>query len=241
MNEEFLVVVPSIRQDRPGFEEVMARVRRTFVRPTRFEILDGTEGKPAALNSALANLLPSSTAQVYVTMDDDYVPGAVWQEQVLACFGAFPQLGVTACWPGDDPHLHDVIGAHRIGPWESSAGVRIRYVERGHHIAGAMLAYRREVALATGPQPVTDEKYQIWEDAWRGRRVQSLGWRLGFVDAGLPEFVHYDDPSEYDEWRKEQIQLSRQNQDFWLKDSGIPDPISLRIRRWIAKIRGRAQ
>lgn len=238
-DKRFLVVVPSIRQDRTGFAEAMERVRGTFSEPTEFHVLDGSEGKPAALNRALSELLAPGQHEFYVTMDDDYIPGAGWQDLARKAFADLPKLGVASLWVGDDPHLQSVIGAERLHPWRTTGNTRYRAVHRGHHIAGAMLIYRREVALAVGPQPVTQERYQIWEDAWRGRKVQSLGWDLAFLDGALPEFLSYDDPPEYDAWRQEQIALSRKDQDKWLQDSGIPDPWSLRLRRWIAKIRGR--
>lgn len=172
-------------------------------------------------------------------MDDDYIPGPNWQEKVIQAFKDLPRVGVVSLWVGEDPHLQRVIGAERLDPWKFQGQTRFRRVQRGHHIAGAMLAYRREVAEGVGPQPITEEKYQIWEDAWRGRRVQSLGWDLAFIEADLPQFIAYDDPPEYDAWRAEQVAASRKNQDHWLKDSGIPDPWSLRLRRWIAKLRGR--
>lgn len=236
----FLVVVPTIRQDRAGFDDVMARVKATFSLPTEFHVLDGSEGKPVALNRALGSLLPASSHAFYVTMDDDYVPSEGWQERAVQAFDDLPRVGVLSLWVGDDPHLQQVVGAERLDPWQAAGATRFRRVQRGHHIAGAMLIMRREVALAVGPQPVTGEKYQIWEDAWRGRRVQALGWELAFVDGPTPEFIHYDDPPEYDAWRLEQIARSRKEQDRWLKDSGIPDPWTLRLRRWLARLRGKA-
>jgi len=237
---EFLVVIPSIRQTRTGFDEVQSRVKAGFRKPTEYHLLDGKDGKPAALNHALTHLLPASPAQIYVTMDDDYVPGAGWQDLVLRAFESEPKIGVIGLWVGDDPDQLRIIGAERVGAPKQSGGVTLRVVDRGHHIAGALLAYRREVAMQIGPQPITGEKYQVWEDAWRGRRAQSLGWDLAFIEGAEPEYIRYDDPPEYDAWRAEQVALSRKNQDEWLRNSGIPDPWHLRLRRLIAKIRGHA-
>ncbi len=233
----FLVVIPSIRQDRAGFDEVMNRVQATFTHPTEFHILDGSDGKPAALNRALDEKLKDH--HVYVTMDDDYIPGSSWQDLILQAMEDLAKVGVFALWVGDDPHLQREIGAERVQPQQTKNSTTFRAVERGHHIAGAILCYRPEVARAVGPQPITGEKYQIWEDAWRGRRVQSLGWDLAFIEGAVPTYHKYEDPPEYDAWRAEQITLSRQNQDHWLRDSGIPDPWHLRLRRWVAKLRGR--
>ena len=237
LSAEFLVVIPTIRQDRPGLEEVMDRVRASFTRPTEFHILDGKAGKPVALNNALQTLLGDHA--IYVTMDDDYVPGAGWQDLVAQAFMDLPKLGVASLWVGDDPELLQIIGSHRVLAPRVSGKTTYRPLERGHHIAGAMHAYRREVALAVGTQPITGETYQVWEDAWRGRRVQSLGWELSFIDGAEPEFIWYEDPAEYVAWRKDQVAKSRKDQDRWLKDSGIPDPWTLKLRRWIAKLRGR--
>lgn len=238
---EFLVVIPSIRQSRTGFDEVQSRVRASFSRPTEYHLLDGKEGKPAALNFALASLLPPSEAKFYVTMDDDYVPGAGWQDLIVKVFESEPKIGVIGLWVSDNEEHLRIIGAERVSPPRQSGSATIRLVDRGHHIAGALLAYRREVAEQIGAQPITGEKYQVWEDAWRGRRAQSLGWDLAFVEGAEPEYIKYDDPPEYDAWRAEQVALSRKNQDEWLRDSGIPDPWHLRLRRVIARLRGRAK
>ncbi len=239
MSAQFLVVIPTIRQNRPGFDEVMARVQASFTLPTEFHILDGVEGKPVALNLALQELLKDHAA--YVTMDDDYVPGVGWQDLVAQAFVDLPKLGVASLWVGDDTELQRIVGSHRVLPPRVAGKTNYRPLERGHHLAGAMHAYRNEVAKAVGPQPITGEKYQVWEDAWRGRRVQSLGWDLAFLDGAAPEFIWYEDPAEYVQWRTDQVAKSRQDQDRWLKDSGIPDPWTLKLRRLIAKMRGRAE
>lgn len=240
MSDRFLVIIPSIRQDRPGFAEVQARVQATFTQPTEYHLLHGKDGKPAALNHALASLLPASDATIYVTMDDDYVPGAGWQELVVQAFQDLPRVGAASLWVGNDPELQHLIGAFRLDPPVTEGKTTYRKVQRGHHIAGALIAYRREVALAVGPQPITGEKYQVWEDAWRGRKVQSLGWDLAFLEGAEPDFIFYEDPAEYVKWREDQVVASRRNQDEYLRQSGIPDPWTLRLRRWVAKIRGRA-
>lgn len=240
--EQFLVVIPTIRQTRTGFEEVMGRIRATLTMPTEFHILDGSEGKPVALNRALEELLPQSSATIYVTLDDDYVPGHDWQSKIAQAFADLPQVGVCAVWVGDDPELQRIMGKERVDPPATQGKTTFRKVQRGHHIAGAMLCYRREVALQAGPQPITGEKYQIWEDAYRGRRVQSLGWEMAFIECEEPPvLLSYDDPPEYDAWRQEQIVASRKNQQHYLKQSGMPDPWTLRARRWLARVRGRSK
>lgn len=238
---QFLVVIPSIRQALPGFEGVQSRVKGTFTMPTEYHLLDGKDGKPAALNRARADLLPASPAPFYVTMDDDYVPPADWQTKALEAMEQFPELGALSYWVGDDPQLQELIGAHRVGEPRERAGCRVRFCERGHHLAGAILVYRRAVAQAVGPQPITAQKYQVWEDAWRGRKVQALGYQLGFVEAALPEFIEFDDPEEYKQWRREQVLLSRKDQEEHLRATGISDPLTLRLRRWVARVRGRAK
>lgn len=233
---KWLVVIPTIRQDRPGHAEVMARVRASFTQPTDFHILDGAEGKPAALNMALKDLLDAHN--FYVTMDDDYVPGAGWQDLVAQAFRDLPRLGMAGLWVG--PHDQGLVGAHRVLSPRTAGNTTYRPLERGHHVAGAFHAYRPDVARLVGPQPITNERYQVWEDAWRGRRVQALGYDLAFIEGATPEFITYDDPAEYIQWRESQVTQSRVDQDIWLRDSGIPDPITLRLRRWIARMRGRA-
>ncbi len=236
----FLVVVPSIRQTRTGFEQVQARVKATFDLPTEYHLLDGSQGKPAALNLALQQLLPASQAEFYVTMDDDYIPPVDWQERAIQAMADFPKLGALSFWVGDDPALQSLIGAHRVGPPQAAGQSVVRFCERGHHLAGAILVYRRTVAEAVGPQPITAEKYQVWEDAWRGRKVQALRYELGFVEAEVPEFIEFDDPEEYKQWRTEQVIRSRKDQDAQLARTGIPDPWTLRLRRWVARVRGRS-
>ena len=236
----FLVVIPSIRQNREGFKDVQKRVEATFRFETEYHLLDGREGKAATLNQAFDDLLSVSHHDYYVTMDDDYVPGNNWQEMIDLAFHDLPELGAASCWVGDDPELQELIGAYRLDTPRKTKHIEWRKVQRGHHIAGALIAYKTSVARQCGKQPITQEKYQVWEDAWRGRRVQSLGYDLGFITCDLPEFIWYEDPPEYIKWREDQVIRSRKNQDEMLKLSGISDPWHLQLRRKIAKLRGRS-
>ncbi len=235
----FLVVIPSIRQQRSGFTEVQKRVQATFSFETEYHLLDGSNGKASALNWSYDNLLSNSHHDYYVTMDDDYVPGKNWQEKLDLAFTDLPRLGAASCWVGEDLELQKLIGAHRISAPKIVKDTEWRKVLKGHHIAGALIAYKTSVARQCGKQPITQEKYQVWEDAWRGRRVQSLGYDLGFITCDLPEFIWYEDPKEYVIWRENQAKASRKDQDEMLKLSGISDSWHLQLRRKIARLRGR--
>ncbi|MBS1704667.1 MAG: hypothetical protein JST40_02245 [Armatimonadetes bacterium] len=199
--------------------------------PTEFHVLDGSDGKAAALNSALHNIAAKTDADIYVALDDDTVPGADWQDKLSAALCDVPSVGAWGLWMGDDPIMLEYVGVQRIGPWQRSGSTEYRVLERGHHLVGCFLAYRTDVALEAGPQPITDQKYQIWEDAWRGRRVQALGYDLAFVRCESPVVVHYPDPAEYEVRKRIEIEASRKIQDRVLATSGIPDPWIVRLKR----------
>ncbi len=233
----YLVVIASIRQSLPGFEETMAQIRSTFVEPAELVVIDGQAGKAAALNRAAREILPGSDAPIYVTMDDDVLLGADWQAKVSAAMEALPQVGAIGLWPGDEHG--ELVGAHRYGPWREAGSTRYRLAERGHHLNGAFIAYRREVALKLWPQPETAERYQVWEDAWRGRRVQALGWELAMIECDPPRFIHYPDPQEYLDRKARELETTHQSAESMLATSGIADPLLLRIRRRLARIKQR--
>src|SRR5688572_5971192 len=111
---KFLVVIATIRENLPGFPETMDRIRATFAPVTEFHILDGHQGKAQALNKASREILASTDADCYVTMDDDIVPGALWPSLVETAFQYLPRYGAFGLWMGDDPVLRAAQGEENL-------------------------------------------------------------------------------------------------------------------------------
>jgi len=236
----FCVLVPTIRRHLPGFDETMATVEASFTLPTEFHIVDGHGGKVPALNRAFDEVLWATSADVYVTLDDDYLIEPGWQDDLVAAFVALPKAGIVAPYFGDDAESQRLMGPDSYEEWQSIAEIRVRKLKKHRHIPGGMLAFRKEVALAIGKQPTTGIAYEVYEDAWRGRMAQKLGWDAYYVATRVPRLIEYDDDPAYVEQKQKDIDESRRIMHDLMGKDGVADPWSWRLRRWIAKIRGRA-
>ena len=133
----FVVVIATIRQQLPGFEETMERIRATFAEPTEFHILDGSEGKAQALNRAADEILAKADADCYVTMDDDIVPCTGWQESVCNAFEDLPNYGAFGLWMGDTAERLSLVGSQCLEPESRKGPTVFRRVRPPHHINSA--------------------------------------------------------------------------------------------------------
>lgn len=240
VNPRFLIVIPTIRQDWPEFAPTLERIREGLTLPSRLVILDGSRGKPAALNAAHAELLVPAKEEYYVTLDDDIVPQWGWQDAIHQAFVDFPELSAASAWYGDSPEMLRLMGAERTRPPETRGASTVRFCHRGHHLLGGNITFRREFALKVGPMPLPDHRYVLYEDAWRGRRVQAAGGQLGFVMGARVEMVTFAEPHGYRAEKEQGIARSREGVDRILASTGVGDPALLRLRRWVARLRGRA-
>jgi GT2 family glycosyltransferase len=238
---KYTVVIATIREELPGFQETMEKIRATFSYPTDFHILNGHGGKAQALNQAADEILAATDADCYVTMDDDIVPGPEWQPMVEAAFQNLPKYGAFGLWMGDEPDRQILVGAHCLEEEATAGPVRYRRVKPPHHLNGGFIAYRTEVARQVGKIPTEGVRYQLWEDAWRGRRVTKQGWEMAFLKGTEVEMVDYPDPKEYLQRKEEEVQVGKQVSERVLNESGLGDPLSLRLRKWVAKARGRSK
>ena len=195
----FLVLIPSIRQRLPGFDEVMGRIHSSLSLPTELHVLDGNSGKAQTLNRALSEVVPSSDCDVVVTLDDDTIPALGWQDALAAGFRAMPRVGILSVWLGDEPGRLAYMNAEaNVLPLETIHGIRVHRVREGQIIPGALLAMRKAVAVAIGPTPTGRERYQYYEDAFRCVRAWKLGHALAYVEMdNPPAIVRYDDPESY--------------------------------------------
>lgn len=241
MSHEFTVVVPTIRQGLPGFKETIADIEASFTRPTEFHVLDGRGGKVAALNRAYDQVLLLTETPIYVTLDDDFVPPVGWQDKVVEAFDKFSHVGVACPWPGDEKMWIDYVGAESVLPWKEEDGLRYRVLKPWRHIPGCLLAFRRATVIEMGKLPESSRKYDIYEDCWRGRMAYKLGWRSIYVAAGECRLVRYEDRDEYISHKADAIDESRLEAQDVLREYGLGDPLSWRIRRWVAQMRGRAK
>jgi hypothetical protein len=234
---KFLVVVPTIRQSLPGFEDTMAQLKASFTHPTEFHILDGSKSKPDALNRAYDELLTPSDCDVYVTVDDDYIAGKNWQDEIAKAMDVLPEVGAFGIWLGDKLEMLEVMGAYLIGPELKKNGLRYRELAKTHHIAGALIAFRREIAIGVGKQPESDFGYQIWEDAYRGRRVRLLGKELAYIvlPEGPPHLIVYADTKEYLEKKQREMDAGHALSAQFLAKGGIKDPWTLQLRRFLGR------
>lgn len=203
----FLIVVPTIRQSLPGFEQTMARLRASLTLPTELHVLDGAAGKAQTLNLAWESLLVPSTARLYVTLDDDIVPSYGWQDQLLAGFQAEPDWGALGLWLGE-PHRAYMGLSPDSQPVRRAA---LSYIPTENNLVGCLIAFRREVALSIGKIPDSPQKYQFWEDGWRCQRVRALGFSMAYLydPANVPELVAYEDPPAYQKAKESDIAASQ--------------------------------
>jgi GT2 family glycosyltransferase len=237
----FHVVIATIRQHLPGFDATMDRIKSTFDHPTHFELLDGKDGKAQALNEASESILAQTEAECYVTMDDDAVPGAGWQDEVERAFRALPDYGAFGLWVEERPEYLKAVGAHLLDPPSTVSGVSFRRVKPPHHLNGGFIAYRTEVARLVGKIPTEGVRYQLWEDAWRGRRVTKLGWKMAFLLGAKVEYVDYEDDPDYLKRKKEEFMFGKEVSERVLAESGLGDPLGMKLRKRLARWRGRAQ
>ncbi len=126
-----------------------------------------------------------------------------------------------------------------MDPDAEIAGVTYRRVQPPHHLNGGFIAYRTDVARQIGEIPTEGVRYQLWEDAWRGRRVTKLGWEMAFLKGAEVDLVEYPDPEEYLARKQEELMIGKENSDRVLAESGLGDPAGLRLRKWVAKLRGK--
>lgn len=191
----FSIVVPTVRRELPGFSEAQERLRASLTQPTELHVLEGAAGKAQTLNGAYDALLKPSDAPIYVTLDDDLVPPPGWQDELSRAFDANPRWGALGLWLGD-PHREYMGLAPRTVPM---AVAGIEYFPAESHLVGCLIAFRRDVALRVGKIPASREKYQYWEDGWRGARVRALGYEMAYVrvPGELPEIVPFADSPEY--------------------------------------------
>jgi hypothetical protein len=115
----------------------------------------------------------------------------------------------------------------------------VRIIGPTHHIAGAMIAFRKEVAVAIEKQPLSGLKYEIWEDAYRGRRVRVIGKDLIHLVGDTPRIRLFNDPPEYRAEKDRETAEGRKMVDEYLAKGGIRDPLSLKIRRVLGGLKAR--
>jgi hypothetical protein len=235
---KFLVVIPTIRRNYPGFDQVIERIRASFTLDTEFNVLDGSAGKSQTLNSALAKVADSD-ADVYVTMDDDFVPTSGWQDRMADVFTRDQRIGSLGIWLGEDQEMLNYMGYQHIANPIQLGPNRIRKVNAGHHVVGCIVAMRTSVALAVGPVPESTEKYQFWEDGWRGRRVTKLGFDQAFVDAGPVEFVRWQDTKEYQEMRERDIASAQEKVTDFMKQGGVAPTFFDRVKGKLKRMAGK--
>lgn len=238
---KWLVVMPTVRQGLPGFDETVKGLRESFTLDTDLHVWDGAGGKVPALNRAYDELLTSSDADIYVTIDDDIIPGKGWQDDLAKGFSALDDAGILCPWLGDAEEVKEYIGEDTLDPWAEKGGVRYRLCQAMRHIPGILLAFRRKVALEIGKQPETGLPYDVFEDAWRGRRAFKKGWRSAYIDSQPCNLVTYPDPDEYLQEKRESMEESRKIQSRVMKEAGVDDPLSWKLRRKAAKLLGRVK
>jgi len=238
---QFTVVIATIRQTLPGFDETMDRIRSSFESPVDFHILDGSAGKAQALNQAYDEILAKTDAGIYVTMDDDIVPSKGWQCVVERAFDELREYGAFGLYMGDAPARRALVGEKFLELEEHVASVRFRRVVPPHHLNGGFIAYRSDVAKKVGKIPTEGVRYQLWEDAWRGRRVTKLGWEMAFLMGVDVDMVDYPDTNEYLGMKAKDLEIGRQRSERILADSGLGDPLGIRARKWLARVTGRAK
>jgi len=177
----FLVVVPTHRL--AVAQATIDELQMSFTYPTEFHVLDGTPSKCHALNKALAELLDLARHDIYVTIDDDILPGANWQHFIACAFDRIPKLGACEVdYSGTDEGR--ALMANAIdSPVQQVRDIHFRDATGFMNLAGGCFAIRPALAKQIGPYPFADDgrQYHADEDGWRSHQVTRRGWKVGYV------------------------------------------------------------
>ncbi|MFN8852719.1 MAG: hypothetical protein ACK5XS_06825, partial [Armatimonadota bacterium] len=73
------------------------------------------------------------------------------------------------------------------------------------------------------------------------RRAHKLGWKAAYVESPPITMIAFEDDETYLAQKAADIQSGRAIQESVLADAGLQDPLSWRLRRLIARLRGRAK
>jgi hypothetical protein len=245
---DFLILIPSVRQSLPEFEDVMAEIKGSLTRETDTLVLDGSSGKAQTLNRALEEIVRPSKRSIVVTLDDDTIPPVGWQDALVAGFEKVPKAGILSIWLGEEPDMLQYMNAEQnVLPPETIAGLKVRRIREEQMIPGALLAIRRNLALDIGQTPTGKERYQYYEDAFRCLRAWKLGYSLAYVEMDQPlRMIEYKDPEEYLAMKSADVASARDNLESYLNEESLNRALPLnshivktRLRRMYGALKSR--
>jgi hypothetical protein len=202
-----LVIIPTVRQARPEFQEFMRNFSAALIHPDIDAlIVDGSAGVAQTYNAHL-DLLKTGRWDFLVKIDDDLLPPPGWWPAVQAAFEKIPHLGALGLDLAETEEGRRYVA--EVNPVESINGIALRPVKS--NVAGAFIAMRAGLALWIGPIPVvTGTRYQFYEDGWRCGQVKKRELRLGYLVTDPPaRLLQYDDPAEYTAAKVSDVVLSR--------------------------------
>jgi sulfur carrier protein ThiS len=177
----FLVVVPTHRFT--VAESTINELQASLTYPTEFHILGGRPSKCHALNKALAELLDPAKHDIYVTIDDDILPGENWQHFIACAFDRITKLGACGVDYSGTQEGRELMANAMNSPVQQVRDIRFRDATGFMNLAGGCFAIRAGLAKQIGPYPYADDgrQYHADEDGWRSHQVTSRGWRVGYV------------------------------------------------------------
>jgi hypothetical protein len=177
----FLVVVPTHRM--AVAQATIDKLQMSLTYPTEFHILDGTPSKCHALNKALAELVDPARHDIYVTIDDDILPGENWQHFVACAFDRIPKLGACGVDYSGTDEGRALMSNAMNSPVQQVRDIQFRDATGFMNLAGGCFAIRSALAKEIGPYPFADDgrQYHADEDGWRSHQVTRRGWKVGYV------------------------------------------------------------
>jgi hypothetical protein len=200
----YCVVVPTIRQKRPEFAAVLSALTASFTTVTDLHVLDGSAGKAQTLNAAYRYILAGTDADFYVTLDDDLIMKPGWQDVMECAFAASAGWGALGLYLGDGQRPY-------MGLDDA------RQVEQVH----GMPCFRSTHVVLIPDSP---QKYQFWEDGWRGQQVREAGYESAYLVSPecTPEVVVYGGTEEeqYLQAKIADVEASRPHVEAYLQTPG---------------------
>jgi cellulose synthase/poly-beta-1,6-N-acetylglucosamine synthase-like glycosyltransferase len=177
----FLVVVPTHRFT--VAESTINELQASLTYPTKFHVLDGTPSKCHALNKALAELLDPAKHDIYVTIDDDILPGKNWQHFIACAFDRIPKLGACGVDYSGTEEGRTLMANAMTSPVQQVRDIQFRNATGLQNLAGGCFAIRPALAKEIGPYPFAGDgrQYHADEDGWRSHQVTRRGWKVGYV------------------------------------------------------------
>jgi sulfur carrier protein ThiS len=209
----FLVVVPTHRLHLS--QSTIDELQASLTYPTEFHVLDGRPSKCHALNKALAELVNPDKHDIYVTVDDDILPGENWQHFIACAFDRVHKLGACGVDYCGTEEGRQLMANAMQSPVKQVKDIQFRDATGFMNLAGGCFAMPADLAKRIGRYPYLHDgrQYHRDEDGWRSHQITRRGWKVGYVtNPNEPvRMVTFEDDPEY-------LLKKQQDTEHWLKN-----------------------